>query len=75
MFYGLLYDYPNTDRFSWIVDDVEALQQQFSGISKDSGMNLSLYYKDTGKVNVVGIINYVVTNSLCKSGIRKRRCN
>ena len=42
LFYGLLYDYPNTDRFSWIVDDVEALQQQFSGISKDSGMNLSL---------------------------------
>ena len=72
LFYGLLYDYPNTDRFSWIVDDVEALQQQFSGISKDSGMNLSLYYKDTGKVNVVGIINYVVTNSpAAKAGLER----
>lgn len=63
LFYGLLNDYPNTDRFSWIVDDVDALQQQFSGISKDSGMNLSLFYKDTGNVNVVGIVNYVVPNS------------
>lgn len=63
LFYGLLYDYPNTDRFSWIVDDVDALQQQFSGITKDSGINLSLFYKDAGRVNVVGIINYIVPNS------------
>lgn len=63
LFYGLLYDYPNTDRFSWIVDDVDVLQQQFSGISKDSGINLSLFYKDASNVNVVGIINYVVPNS------------
>ena len=63
VFYSLLNDYPNTDRFSWIVDDVDALMQQFSGISKDSGMNLSLFYKDSGSTNVVGIVNYVVPNS------------
>ena len=63
VFYNLLNDYPNTDRFSWIVDDVDALMQQFSGISKDSGMNLSLFYKDSGSTNVVGIVNYVVPNS------------
>ncbi len=63
VFYSLLYNYPNTDRFSWIVSDVDALQQQFSGISKDSGMNVSLFYKDSGNVNVVGIINYVVPGS------------
>lgn len=63
LFYSLLNDYPNTDRFSWIVSDVDTLLQQFSGISKDSGMNLSLYYKDSGNTNVVGIVNYVVPNS------------
>ena len=63
VFYNLLNDYPNTDRFSWIVDDVDALMQQFSGITKDSGMNLSLFYKDSGGTNVVGIVNYVVPNS------------
>lgn len=63
LFYSLLNDYPRTDRFSWIVSDLEALNQQFSGISKDSGMNISLYYKDAAKVGVVGIINYVVPSS------------
>lgn len=63
LFYSLLNNYPNTDRFSWIVDDVDGLLQSFSGISKSSGMDVSFYYKDNGNYNVVGLINYIVPNS------------
>ena len=63
LFYSLLYDYPNKDRYSWIVDDVDALLQSFSGVTKSSGLDFTLYYKDSGNYNVVGIINYVVPNS------------
>lgn len=63
LFYSLLNDYPNTDRFSWIVKDVDVLLQEFSGIYKDSGMNFSVFYKDAGKENLVGIVNYVIPNS------------
>lgn len=63
LFYSLLNDYPKTDRFSWIVEDVDALIAQFNGVSKNSGINFDLMYKDQGGVNVVGIVNYVVPNS------------
>src|SRR5690606_18357869 len=58
-----LYDYPNKDRYSWIVDVVDALLQSFSGVTKSSGLDFTLYYKDSGNYNVAGIINYVVPNS------------
>ena len=63
LFYSLLYNYETVDRFSWIVDDADALLAQFSGVSKSSGMDMSLYLKDSGNTNVVGIINYVVPDS------------
>lgn len=40
LFQGLLYNYPNTDRFSWFVEDYEVQQQQFQGISKSFGFRL-----------------------------------
>lgn len=63
LFYSLLYDYPQTDRFSWIVSNVDELLGQFNGVSKDSGMNFSLYYKDASGTKIVGIVNYVVPQS------------
>jgi C-terminal processing protease CtpA/Prc len=62
-FYRLLYNYPISDRFSWIVSDVDQLLQSFSGISKTSGMDCDLFYKDAAKFGIVGIVNYVVPNS------------
>ncbi len=62
LFYSLLYNYGTTDRFSWIVEDVDELLQQFSGISKSSGMDVSLGYKTSGK-ELVGIVNYVIPDS------------
>lgn len=63
LFYNLLYDYPNTDRFSWIVDDVDALLESFSGIQLFSGMDFSLAIWDENAGTVVGMVNYVVPNS------------
>ncbi len=66
LFYSLLYNYntqPRIDRFSWIVNDVNALLASFNGITKSNGMDFSLYYKDAGQVNIVGIVNYVVPGS------------
>lgn len=62
-FYSLLYNYPKTDRFSWIVSDVDELIKGFSGISKSSGMDYSLFLKEAGKSDVIGIVNYVVKDS------------
>lgn len=66
LFYSLLYHYntqPQIDRFSWIVNDVNALLASFNGVSKSNGMDFSVFYKDPGQINVVGIVNYVVPNS------------
>lgn len=42
LFDGLLYQ-PNTiDKYSWIVDDYVALEQQFSGVSKSNGVDFQL---------------------------------
>lgn len=63
LFYGLLYDYPNKDRFSWIVPDYKELNAQFSGVSKSAGMDVSLYLKNEAGVDVVAIVNYVISKS------------
>ena len=72
LFYSLLNDYPNTDRFSWIVEDVNELLSGFSGVSKSAGYDFNLYLKDAGNTNVVGIVNYVMPNSPAeKAGIKR----
>ena len=72
LFYSLLYDYPNKDRFSWIVPDYKELIAQFAGVSKSSGMDLSLYLKNSGNTDVVAIVNYIVPNSPAAAAGLKR---
>ena len=72
LFYSLLYNYPTTDRYSWIVDDVDALLQSFSGVSKSSGFDFNAFYKDGGSTNLVALVNYVVPNSPAdKAGVKR----
>jgi len=40
LFQGLLYDHPNTDRFSWFVEDYVVQNNQFQGISLSFGLRL-----------------------------------
>lgn len=62
-FNNLLYDPLNVDRFSWIVEDLDALLKGFSGIGVSSGMDFSLAYLDQNNQTMIGMVNYVVPNS------------
>ena len=61
-FNSLLYKKGEVDRFSWIVDDYEKLENMFQGISKSMGFDFIL-----GKIgttdNVFGLVRYVVKGS------------
>ncbi len=63
LFYSLLYEYGEVDRFSWIVDDYASLIAQFSGVEKSFGFEYGLYYKDQSRDKIIGYIEYVVPNS------------
>src|SRR5690606_23234339 len=43
LFESLIYQRETVDRFSWIVDDYIALEQQLSGISTSNGMEFKLF--------------------------------
>lgn len=73
LFYdGLLYDYPNTDRFSWIVDDYTELEQALSGITKSTGMDYGLSYYPDSNEKVLGYVRYVLPNTPAKDAGVKR---
>ena len=63
LFYNLLYDYGNTDRFSWIVDDYEALDNSFAGINLSFGMDYGLVRLNQNSNIVFGYVQYVLPNS------------
>jgi len=62
LFYDLLYDYGYTDRFSWIVDDYEVLENSFAGISKTMGYDFRLV-RFSGSDDLFGYVRYVVPGS------------
>src|SRR5690606_13589391 len=63
LFYNLLFDYGNTDRFSWIVDDYEVLDNSFAGINLSFGMDYGLVYIESGSNLLLGYVQYVLPNS------------
>lgn len=64
LFYeGLLYEYGETDKYSWIVDDYEELENSFAGISETDGVNFGLSRACQGCNELVGYIRYVVQGS------------
>lgn len=71
LFYDLLYDYGNTDKFSWIVDDYEVLEKEFEGITKSMGYNFMLARYGAGD-GVFGYVRYVVKGAPAdKAGIKR----
>ena len=52
-----------SDRFSWIVDDYIALEQQFQGVSKNNGVEFSLKFIDENEYDIVGYVRYILPNS------------
>lgn len=62
LFYDLLYQYGTIDKWSWIVDDWEELENSFSGISKSMGYNFRLV-QFSGSNDIFGYIRYVLPGS------------
>src|SRR5690606_2712960 len=63
LFYNLLYDYGNTDRFSWIVEDYHDLDNSFAGINTTFGIKYGLVYEQPNSSQVFGYVQYVLPNS------------
>lgn len=63
LFFNLLYDYGNTDRFSWIVEDYNDLDNTFAGINKTFGMDYGLVYAGQNTNVVFGYVQYILPNS------------
>ncbi|MEQ8904053.1 S41 family peptidase [Ekhidna sp.] len=60
------------DRFSWIVDDYEELENSFQGVSKSFGYELGLVRIATGSDDIMGYVKYVVPNGPAKnSGLER----
>jgi len=53
----------SSDRFSWIVDDYIALEQQFQGVSKNNGVEFGLNFIDENKHDIIGYVRYILPNS------------
>lgn len=62
-FEKLVYQRATVDRFSAVTDDIDALQDEFDGISKIFGISYSLSFTDNGKSNIAAFLNYVVKGS------------
>ena len=58
-FEGLLHQ---DDRFSWIEEDYEVLENQLSGTTASNGMKFQLYVRDDGQ-SIIGAVTYVLPES------------
>ena len=71
-FYSVLYDYGNTDRFSWIDSSATNLTNQLNGINTVLGIKYSVFYVDNAQLNVAFVIAYVLQGSPAeKAGLKR----
>ncbi|MFK5878769.1 MAG: S41 family peptidase [Flavobacteriaceae bacterium] len=64
LFYSLLNNYPNTDKYSWIVDDYLALEDLLqSGIIGSNGVEFGLVFETGSEIDVFGYVRYIIPNS------------
>ncbi|WP_105002858.1 S41 family peptidase [Tenacibaculum sp. SG-28] len=63
LFESLLYQRGTIDKWSWIVDDYIALEQQFQGTTQTTGMEFGLVRYRNEMNNVFGYVRYVVPNT------------
>ena len=62
LFYDLLYQYGTIDKWSWIVDDWEEMENSFAGISKSMGYDFRLV--QIGQTSdIFGFVRYVLPDS------------
>lgn len=64
LFYSLLYDYGNTDRFSWIENNNTIIPaSKIAEIEKLTGFDYAVYPKDNTNTSAVALVNYVIPGS------------
>lgn len=72
LFESLIFERQTVDRFSWIVDDYIALEQELGGISTSNGLEYRFYFEPGSTTDVFGIIRLVLNNSVA-SGLGLQR--
>ena len=71
-FYSLLNDYPTTDRFSWIRENIVDLNNSLSGVSTAFGFSRTAVYLDNTQTNVVFFVSNVTLESpAAKAGMKR----
>ena len=72
LFESLIYDRETVDRFSWIVDDYLALEQQFQGNTITNGMEYALFAAPNSSTEGFGVIRLVLPDSPADNAGLKR---
>ncbi|KAA5823526.1 peptidase S41 [Algibacter amylolyticus] len=72
LFNSFLYQPDTVDRFSWIVDDYLALEQQFQGNTITNGMEYALFAAPNSATEGFGVIRLVLPNSPADNAGLKR---
>lgn len=63
LFESLIYDRSTIDKFSWITSDYIALEQQFDGVTKTTGMEYGLVRYTATSDNIFGYVRYILPNT------------
>lgn len=63
LFESLIYERQTIDRFSWMVDDYIALEQQFQGTARINGMEFSLFLAPNSSYSLYGMVRLVLPNT------------
>jgi len=62
-FENLLYQRETIDKWSWIVEDYNALENSFQGISLHNGVEFGLVFERGSTTDVFGYVRYVLPNT------------
>ncbi len=66
-FESLVYNRDQVDRWSWVVDDYEALIRYFQGVRTTTGMRIGLVREQAGSDNLFAYVKYVLPGSDAES--------
>ncbi len=72
LFESLIHEPEKIDRFSWIVSDYIALEQQFQGNSNTNGMEFNAYSTPNKPNEIFGVVRLVLPNSPADNSGLKR---
>ncbi|WP_158870091.1 S41 family peptidase [Maribellus comscasis] len=63
LFYDLLYEYGTVDKWSFIVDNSQEIDNWLTGISESMGFDFMLSYYEDNSNNIFGYVRYVLKGS------------